>query len=209
MVKHKEPDKSSEKVSPAEFYERTGTVDNLQKRGIVYIPDHDSKQLKKFRDQEFEKAKQIFIDHRNLHKLKTTESDLVQHRTKWLEMELEKIIKWLKDESNLSNEIEIEKYQKIVLDEIDEVKTSTKRKKSFLEYLIHSERKILADKIKKEFTTERGRRIRTGYFSVISELFIRLYGRFEMVGYTIPNKAFSGKEIRSLMLVLVYCSLNI
>ncbi|OOQ60328.1 BRO-N domain-containing protein [Mucilaginibacter pedocola] len=35
-----------------------------------------------------------------------------------------------------------------------------------------------------------------GYFSVISELFIRLYGRFEQVGYQIPNKAFDGKEIR-------------
>jgi hypothetical protein len=35
-----------------------------------------------------------------------------------------------------------------------------------------------------------------GYFSVISELFVRLYGRFERVGYLIPNKAFDGKEIR-------------
>jgi prophage antirepressor-like protein len=35
-----------------------------------------------------------------------------------------------------------------------------------------------------------------GHFSVISELFIRLYGRFEKVGYVIPNKAFDGKEIR-------------
>ncbi len=35
-----------------------------------------------------------------------------------------------------------------------------------------------------------------GYFSVISELFIRLYGRFEKIGYQIPNKAFTGKEIR-------------
>ncbi|QYJ67910.1 BRO-N domain-containing protein [Flavobacterium litorale] len=35
-----------------------------------------------------------------------------------------------------------------------------------------------------------------GYFSVISELFIRLYGRFENIGYKIPNKAFTGKEIR-------------
>lgn len=35
-----------------------------------------------------------------------------------------------------------------------------------------------------------------GYFSVISELFIRLYGRFEHIGYQIPNKAFNGKEIR-------------
>ena len=32
-----------------------------------------------------------------------------------------------------------------------------------------------------------------GYFLVISELFIRLYGRFEKVGYTIPNKAFTCK----------------
>jgi prophage antirepressor-like protein len=35
-----------------------------------------------------------------------------------------------------------------------------------------------------------------GFFSVISELFVRLYGRFENIGYQIPNKAFSGKEIR-------------
>jgi prophage antirepressor-like protein len=35
-----------------------------------------------------------------------------------------------------------------------------------------------------------------GHFSVISELFIRIYGRFEQVGYQIPNKAFDGKEIR-------------
>lgn len=39
-------------------------------------------------------------------------------------------------------------------------------------------------------------RISLGHFSVISELFIRLYGRFERVGYIIPNKAFNGKEIR-------------
>ena len=35
-----------------------------------------------------------------------------------------------------------------------------------------------------------------GHFSVISELFVRLYGRFERLGYQIPNKAFTGKEIR-------------
>ena len=35
-----------------------------------------------------------------------------------------------------------------------------------------------------------------GYFSVISELFVRLYGRFEQAGYKIPNKAFDGKEMR-------------
>lgn len=35
-----------------------------------------------------------------------------------------------------------------------------------------------------------------GYFSVISELFVRLYGRFEKAGYQIPNKAFDGKEMR-------------
>lgn len=39
-------------------------------------------------------------------------------------------------------------------------------------------------------------RTERGYFSVIGELFIRLYGRFEQVGYQIPNKAFDGKEIR-------------
>lgn len=35
-----------------------------------------------------------------------------------------------------------------------------------------------------------------GYFSVITELYIRLYARFEHVGYKIPNKAMDGKEIR-------------
>jgi len=39
-------------------------------------------------------------------------------------------------------------------------------------------------------------RIPKGNFSVISELYIRLYGRFEHAGYKIPNKAFDGKEIR-------------
>jgi prophage antirepressor-like protein len=39
-------------------------------------------------------------------------------------------------------------------------------------------------------------RTEKGHFSVISELFIRIYGRFEQVGYQIPNKAFDGKEIR-------------
>lgn len=39
-------------------------------------------------------------------------------------------------------------------------------------------------------------RTEKGHFSVISELFIRLYGRFERAGYQIPNKAFTGKEIR-------------
>lgn len=39
-------------------------------------------------------------------------------------------------------------------------------------------------------------RVEKGYFSVISELFVRLYGRFERVGYIIPNKAFDEKEIR-------------
>jgi len=35
-----------------------------------------------------------------------------------------------------------------------------------------------------------------GYFSVISELYIRLYGRFWGIGYEIPDKAFDGKEMR-------------
>lgn len=39
-------------------------------------------------------------------------------------------------------------------------------------------------------------RVDQGYFSVISELFIRLYGRFEHEGYSIPDRALDGKEIR-------------
>ena len=39
-------------------------------------------------------------------------------------------------------------------------------------------------------------RIEKGYFSVLSELFVRLYGKFEHAGYQIPNKALDGKEIR-------------
>lgn len=39
-------------------------------------------------------------------------------------------------------------------------------------------------------------RVDKGYFSVLSELFIRLYGRFEKEGYHLPNKAFTGKDMR-------------
>lgn len=39
-------------------------------------------------------------------------------------------------------------------------------------------------------------RVEKGYFSVITELYVRLYARFEHVGYKIPNKAIDGKEIR-------------
>lgn len=39
-------------------------------------------------------------------------------------------------------------------------------------------------------------RTEKGRFSVISELFIRLYGSFEKVGYLIPDKALTGQEIR-------------
>lgn len=39
-------------------------------------------------------------------------------------------------------------------------------------------------------------KIEQGYFSVITELYVRLYARFEHVGYKIPNKAIDGKEIR-------------
>ncbi|MBU4258806.1 MAG: hypothetical protein KKI12_04855 [Proteobacteria bacterium] len=39
-------------------------------------------------------------------------------------------------------------------------------------------------------------RVDTGYFSVISELVIRIYGRLEMAGYNMPDKSKKGKEIR-------------
>lgn len=39
-------------------------------------------------------------------------------------------------------------------------------------------------------------RVTPGYFSVISELFIRLYGRMEQIGYVLPDKGAQGKEIR-------------
>ena len=39
-------------------------------------------------------------------------------------------------------------------------------------------------------------RTESGYFSVISELFIRLYGRLEHLGYLLPEKSVLGKEIR-------------
>jgi prophage antirepressor-like protein len=37
-------------------------------------------------------------------------------------------------------------------------------------------------------------RTERGHFSVISELFIRIYGRFEQVGYQIPDKALMVKK---------------
>lgn len=40
-------------------------------------------------------------------------------------------------------------------------------------------------------------RVERGYFSVISELFVRVYGRFEQIGYHIPDKALeTNAEIR-------------
>lgn len=39
-------------------------------------------------------------------------------------------------------------------------------------------------------------RVSDGHFSVISELFIRLYGRMEHVGYILPDKGAKGHEIR-------------
>ena len=39
-------------------------------------------------------------------------------------------------------------------------------------------------------------RVSYGYFSVISELFIRLYGSLEMLGYEIPDKSKDGTDIR-------------
>ncbi len=47
-------------------------------------------------------------------------------------------------------------------------------------------------------------RIEPGYFSVLSELFIRLYGRFEQEGYILPSKALDGKEIRPDISVSIY-----
>ncbi|MDO1513920.1 BRO family protein [Maribacter confluentis] len=47
-------------------------------------------------------------------------------------------------------------------------------------------------------------RVDKGYFSVLSELFIRLYGRFEHEGYTLPSRALNGKEVRPDISVINY-----
>jgi hypothetical protein len=39
-------------------------------------------------------------------------------------------------------------------------------------------------------------RVATGYFSVINELVVRLWGRLEMVGHIMADRAPDGKEIR-------------
>ena len=39
-------------------------------------------------------------------------------------------------------------------------------------------------------------RIESGYFSVISEMIIRVYGRLEQIGYILPDKGKGGREIR-------------
>jgi len=39
-------------------------------------------------------------------------------------------------------------------------------------------------------------KIKPGTFSVITELYVRLYSRLEHAGYVIPDKGFAGKEIR-------------
>lgn len=39
-------------------------------------------------------------------------------------------------------------------------------------------------------------KVKPGTFSVITELYVRLYGRMEHAGYVIPDKGLTGKEIR-------------
>ena len=39
-------------------------------------------------------------------------------------------------------------------------------------------------------------RVELGYFSVISELVIRIYGRLEQIGYNMPDRGKKGREIR-------------
>lgn len=39
-------------------------------------------------------------------------------------------------------------------------------------------------------------KVKPGTFSVITELYVRLYARMEHVGYVIPDKAWDGKELR-------------
>ena len=43
---------------------------------------------------------------------------------------------------------------------------------------------------------ENAGKIPFGFFSVITELYVRLYAKLEHVGYQIPDKGFAGKEIR-------------
>jgi prophage antirepressor-like protein len=43
---------------------------------------------------------------------------------------------------------------------------------------------------------ENANKIPLGFFSVITELYLRLYGKLEHAGYRIPDKGFGGKEIR-------------
>ena len=43
---------------------------------------------------------------------------------------------------------------------------------------------------------ENATKIPNGYFSVITELYVRLYAKLEHAGYQIPDKGFMGKEIR-------------
>jgi prophage antirepressor-like protein len=43
---------------------------------------------------------------------------------------------------------------------------------------------------------ENADKIPQGYFSVITELYVRLYAKLEHAGYKIPNKAADGKEMR-------------
>ncbi|WP_299215416.1 Bro-N domain-containing protein [uncultured Aquimarina sp.] len=47
-------------------------------------------------------------------------------------------------------------------------------------------------------------RVEPGYFSVLSELFIRLYGRFEQEGYILPSYALDGKEMRPDISVAIH-----
>lgn len=68
------------------------------------------------------------------------------------------------------------------------------------EYFLEIERRALAPRIVTPAYTRRANdnndRVKKGYFSVISELAVRLHGPLEIAGYVMPDKAPDGKELQ-------------
>lgn len=114
-----------------DFLNEAGIVDAIKQKG-AFNPIHSFELLKTIKLEQYEKARQSFVEERELNKLETGKFEFDSHYISWLNHELKKVEKWLSDtfpngnkrlKKSNSTQIELRKYQAFVNDEI--AKTST------------------------------------------------------------------------------------
>lgn len=126
-----DPKKGGKRISFWRYLQISGMLNDFKKAGYTINPTHNCEMLIPVRNAIFEKVKGQFIDERSLNELKTTNYDLSQLYSLWLEKELEVIKGWLskiypngdkkKVMHSISEQLEISKYKKYVIDEITKI----------------------------------------------------------------------------------------